>query len=238
MKEKTSFTVTPQFVLGLLIILIGLLFTLDNLYIIDAEDYLRYWPVVLIIYGVVKVLQPETQGSRFWGGVLIFVGAALLIDKLRLLDIRALDFWPLILVGLGAMMIYRARSRTQTSGGAPILGDRGVDKSSTINASAILGGSKRSVHTDDFRGGEATAIMGGVDIDFRNSKIAASPAILDVFAFWGGIEIKVPNSWTVTFEGTPILGGFDDKTFRHQNESGPQLIIRGTIVMGGVEVSN
>lgn len=238
MKEKSSFSFTPQLVLGLLIILVGVLFTLDNLYLIEAREYMRYWPALLIIYGIVKVLQPETQGSRFWGGVLIFVGAALLIDKLRILDIRLWDFWPLILVALGGMMIYRARSRTQSPVGSPLLGERAIDKTSTINASAILGGSKRSVHTDDFRGGEATAIMGGVDIDFRNSKIGSSPATLDVFAFWGGIEIKVPNNWNVSFEGTPILGGFEDKTFRQQNESGPRLIIRGTIIMGGVEVSN
>jgi len=40
----------------------------------------------------------------------------------------------------------------------------------------------------------------------------SGPAVLDVFAFWGGVEVRVPRDWTVVMKGTPILGGFTDKT--------------------------
>ncbi len=236
MNEKTTFRLSPQFVLGLLIVIVGVLFTLDNLDMIDARQYLRYWPVLLIVYGLAKVLQPETRGGRFWGIVITFVGAGLLLDKLDVLDFRLWDFWPLLLVALGVTMLMRAGSRRnigRTSGEAAE-----AERSSVVNAAAFLGGTRRNVHTHDFRGGELTAVMGGCDIDLRNSAIAKSPAVLDVFAFWGGIEIKVPNTWTVIFEGTPILGGFDDKTFKQTADEKQRLIIRGTIIMGGVEVTN
>jgi len=168
----------------------------------------------------------------------MFVGAALLVDRLEIFYFRLWDFWPLLLVALGAMMIMRTSSRNRP-GNANILGaEKSVDDSSIVNASAFLGGSRRNVHTKDFRGGELTAVMGGCDIDLRNASITNSPAVLDVFAFWGGIEIKVPQNWSVSFEGTPILGGYDDKTFRQGTEAQQRLIIRGTIVMGGVEVRN
>ena len=237
-RTESGFRLTPQLALGLIIIAIGVIFTLDNLDVLYARDYLRYWPALLIMYGAVKTFSPDTRGGQFWGIVLMFVGAALLIDKLDLFYFRLWDFWPLLLVALGGMMIWRTKSR-QLNPSASILGaERVRDTTSIVNASAFLGGSVRNVQTQDFRGGEFTAVMGGCDIDLRNAIIANSPAVIDVFAFWGGIEIKVPQSWSVSFEGTPILGGFDDKTFRQGTEATQRLIIRGTIVMGGVEVRN
>lgn len=237
MEEKSTFRISPQLVLGLIIVVVGVLFTLDNLELIYARDYLRYWPALLIVYGIVKLLQPEAHGGKFWGLVLTFVGAALLIDKLYFFDFRLWDFWPLLLVALGAMMILK----TGRAGSRPWKAQwdtKTIDNDSVVNASAYLGGSRRNVHTKDFRGGELTAVMGGCDIDLRNASIAESPAIISVFAFWGGIEIKVPQQWEVSFEGTPILGGFDDKTFHQGNEARQRLILRGTIVMGCVEVRN
>ena len=33
-----------------------------------------------------------------------------------------------------------------------------------------------------------------------------------MFAFWGGIEIKVPEDWTVVTRVMPLMGGVEDKT--------------------------
>jgi predicted membrane protein len=239
METKSSFRITPQFMLGLLVVAFGVLLTLDNLDIIEARYILRYWPVILVIYGGMKIFLPDTTASRFWGMVVAFIGLALLADKLYIFDFQLWDFWPLLLVALGGMMLWRTSTRSRATPNVNILGsERAADSSSIVNASAFLGGIKRNVQTQDFRGGEMTAVMGGCDIDLRTSAIANSPAVIDVFAFWGGIEIKVPQSWSVSFEGTPILGGFDDKTFRQGTEATQRLIVRGTIVMGGVEVRN
>ncbi len=39
---------TPQALFGVIVIVVGVLFTLDNLDIIDASAYLRYWPAGLV----------------------------------------------------------------------------------------------------------------------------------------------------------------------------------------------
>jgi predicted membrane protein len=242
METKPSFRITPQLVLGLLVVAFGVILTLDNLDMINARYILRYWPVILIIYGAVKILQPDTNAARFWGFVVAFVGLALLADKLYIFDFRLWDFWPLLLVALGGMMLWRTSTRGRISDRTTNVNigasTKSTDTNSIVNASAFLGGSRRIVQTQDFRGGELTAVMGGCDIDLRTASIASSPAVIDVFALWGGIEIKVPQGWSVSFEGTPILGGFDDKTFRQGTEATQRLIVRGTIVMGSVEVRN
>jgi hypothetical protein len=37
---------------------------------------------------------------------------------------------------------------------------------------------------------------------------------------------------------TPLLGGFDDKTRPPQGSGVHRLIIRGAVIMGGIEVKN
>jgi predicted membrane protein len=79
--------------------------------------------------------------------------------------------------------------------------------------------------------------MGGCEIDLRNAQINGEAAI-DVFAMWGGIEIRVPENWTVIGRVTPLMGGFEDHTRAPQAASAHRLIVRGMVIMGGVEIKN
>jgi len=74
-------------------------------------------------------------------------------------------------------------------------------------------------------------------LDMRSASIAAGEAVINVFAFWGGVTIKCPPDWTVVLQGTPIMGGFDEKTVAPPDAS-KRLVIRGYAIMGGVEVRN
>ena len=70
--------------------------------------------------------------------------------------------------------------------------------------------------------------MGGVTLDLRQAKMTPEGAVLDAFAFWGGIEIKVPESWQVRGEVIPLMGGFEDKT---RPKPGA---VEGTLVIPGL----
>ena len=61
---------TPHLMFGLLIILVGVVFTLDNLNIAHAEDYLRYWPAGLIAIGLAKLWQDRREPGSSIGGVI------------------------------------------------------------------------------------------------------------------------------------------------------------------------
>jgi hypothetical protein len=53
----------------------------------------------------------------------------------------------------------------------------------------------------------------------------------------GGAHIFVPPTWKVVMQVTPIMGGVDDKS--RSGLGGTQfLYVRGTVLMGGVEISN
>ena len=104
---------------------------------------------------------------------------------------------------------------------------------------AMMSGVRRQV-TGAFAGAEATAIMGGVELDLRYSAMDADEVIIDTFALWGGIEIWVPTHWEIVSQGLPLMGAFEDKTHvtTHGGNRQPRLIVRGVAIMGGVEIKN
>lgn len=184
--------VTPHLILGIFVVLVGIIFLLDNLEILRAGDYLRYWPTILIVIGLSKLAQSRETPGRAAGVVFTLAGTFLLLNELRFLKLEIWDYWPLILVVIGISMIWQAifRRGVEVKEGQP-------DPSGVVNGFAFLSGFKRTCNSPNFRRGELTAIMGGCEVDLRPASIADGEAVIQAFAFWGGVEIRVPPDWTV-----------------------------------------
>lgn len=231
MQEQRAQSV-GRLIIGLGIILVGALILLDNLEVMEARHLFRYWPVLLVAYGAYRLILPG-PGKGF-GGLILVVGAVLLANAMDLTDINLWELWPVLIILLGLSLIFRAR----TLGGGSAEGEAASTAENTVSGTAILGGFKRVVTADDFRGASLTAIMGGCELDLTGATIKEQQAVVDVFAFWGGVELRVPPTWQVQVEATPILGGVEDKTRPTPGAALKRLVIRGQAVMGGVEISN
>jgi len=115
---------------------------------------------------------------------------------------------------------------------------------STANASdhasvfSVLGSCRRRWGKAVFRSAEAVCVMGGFELDLRDALMGAEgTAQIELFVIMGGLHVLVPQNWTVISNVVPILGGIDDKT-RTNSSTTQQLILRGTVLMGGVEIGN
>ena len=65
----------------------------------------------------------------------------------------------------------------------------------------------------------------------------ATEAVLHLSIIMGGVEIRVPREWSVVVGGSPVLGGIEDKTVPPMTP-GKRLVIEGSVIMGGVEITN
>jgi hypothetical protein len=222
---------TAQVIVGLGVIAVGLLFLLDNMGWLDLDLGVQLWPVILIVAGVLKLTQARSTSGNIVGGILVLFGALMLLKSLGLLYFGWNVLLPLAMIGAGLAVVFR--SALPKSSRAPNLKGTGDD---CINGTAILGGYKRRVTSQNFAGGEISVLMGGCEIDLRDASFTGE-AVLNVFSMMGGVEIKVPVDWTVQLEGVPILGGFEENTMRPQDGS-KRLIVRGYAIMGGLEIRN
>jgi predicted membrane protein len=230
MEPRPGFQLTGQMIMGVAIAVIGVLFTLDNLHILRARDYLQFWPLALVAIGLVHVSQAKTGAGTVGGGIWILVGMFLLGHRLGLIDANIFSFWPLILVLVGARIVWQ----TLDTNRAVEQGDAGA----TVSAIAVMGGFQRRVTSHEFRGGEITAFMGGGKLDLRDAMPAGGQAVINLFAIMGGFEIVVPETWRVISEVTPLMGGIEDKSRTSGDPNAPTLVIRGFMMMGGLTLKN
>ncbi len=224
-----------QIMVGVLVIGLGLLFLLDNLGFLDFDYTLHFFPLLIAVFGVLKIVQARSTQGVVAGAVMVLVGVLLTLRSLGFLFISWRTLWPLILIAVGMSVVYRSVTAQRETVRPADFGAQ-VSDDSVVNITAVMGGYARRLVTPDFRGGEISAIMAGCELDLRQSSINGD-AVLNVFAMFGGIQIKVPPDWTVVLRGTPMLGGFEEKTALPPDGS-KRLIIQGYAIMGGVEVRN
>jgi predicted membrane protein len=226
-------------VAGLILTAIGVVFLLGNMGYLDVRQVFAFWPVILIIFGVVKIAASRGCGQTagiFW----VIVGLLFLLGSFGIIRLAFRELWPILLIGVGASMLWRAalvrREHIGLSDPGPADANR-PSSNSVVSATAILAGVERRINSQDFRGGDVTAIMGGCNLDLRGALITpAQQPVLEMFVLFGGVEIRVPEDWTVVSELEVILGGFDDRKADPPKDESKRFILRGTVLMGGVEV--
>lgn len=238
---------SSRLVIGLIIVAIGALLLLGNLGWLDARHLLRtLWPLALVAAGVSMMRNPERGKNQPWAWVLITVGLWIFLDKIGWLYF---NIWqliiPAILLGVGGRLVYRALKERSEEAQAhdpdlPVstLTLPGEEKPEFVRSFAFMSYCDLHPVLNPFRGGDISAVMGGVKLDLRDTKMYGEQATLDVFAFWGGIEILVPPDWIVSSKVTPIIGGFVDSRRPSKVIPTKTLLIRGFNLMSGVEVKN
>jgi predicted membrane protein len=225
--------VTPRLVVGGFIILIGVLFMLENLDLLDVGNVLRFWPAVFIAIGIARFMHARSKADSVGGVIWIVVGTLLLLASIGMLRVNVWQLiWPLGLVSLGGYIVWQA-----VGGGARMAAADGSAED-RVSGLAIMGGVVRQCNAQDFRGGDLTAVMGGCEVDLRRASIESGEAVIEAFALWGGIDIRVPEDWTVVGKVVPVMGAFEDKTRPPADGGKKRLIVRGAVLMGGVEVKN
>ena len=234
-RQCTAGALNTRVLPGLILMIIGAAILLDHMGILSLDRLWRFWPMILIVVGAMRVMEPC---SRVSGVLLMIVGTLFQLGTLGYLRITAADFWPIALIAIGVALIW---SRFEMPKWIPVSPQgQGADK---VNATAMFGGVERRVTTQNLKGGQVQAIFGGVELDFRNADIEGEETILYVEAVFGGIEIVVPERWSVIYEGQSIFGGYGDETRTPLPDvpgAAPRkrLILRGQALFGGITVKN
>lgn len=118
-------------------------------------------------------------------------------------------------------------------------GAEGEVRTSGSVALAVLGGTRRAGKWAPPENMLAFAVMGGVELDFRDAVLEpGSVTTINCFAFWGGIDITVPPDVHVDTGGFAVLGGFEQsgEAWEDPPEGAPTIRINGVALMGGVDV--
>jgi predicted membrane protein len=231
-----------RFYFGVILIVVGFIMILEKLNLIpdSVANLLISWQMLLVGIGVLSLI----GGNRTGGTILIVIGVFFMIPELITVphEIRKI-YWPLILVAIGIALLLRHRdSLHNTTENNPIINAPNDNSHNTFDDFVIFGGREIFINSQDFTGGKATSIFGGMEFDLRKSIMAPGGAVIDCVSVFGGCGFKIPMDWNVRNEVTTLFGAFTDKrgdTFNERYyDPSKTIVIKGVSLFGGIEVKH
>lgn len=229
--------IEKRILLGFLLLLAGVVLMLKYYNIVpwDLPGWVISWKSLLILLGIVFLITDKDKTS----GIVLFIIGFVFVAG----DILDMGFWetvrlaaPLVLITAGLALLLRRQSYSVKSFNIP----EGDNPNDYINEMNVFGGNEKKIKSQNFKGGQLTAIFGGSDLDMRLASLATGVNAVDLFCLFGGVSIKVPEDWEVRVEVSAVFGGFSDDRRLEKKDivENPDkvLYIKGLVIFGGGEI--
>ncbi|MBN1398113.1 MAG: hypothetical protein JXA06_08810 [Bacteroidetes bacterium] len=107
MEEENRFSF-GQLGVGVFILIVGVILLLNNFNVLDTASAWDFWPVILIIIGLGKLLDarlPHEYHKGFW---MLFLGTWFLISELHIFGLDYSDSWPILMIGIGIGILWKS----------------------------------------------------------------------------------------------------------------------------------
>lgn len=231
--EENKNKVDKRVLLGSILIGLGGIFFLNSLDIFDFNfgRVIFSWPFFFIVIGMYLTLNTS---RKMVGGIIAGLGFIFILPRIfPSIDYDGSVVVSIFLIAFGSYIILNQKKKTE------VTDELGQITKDVIDDVAIFGGGTKIVSTDNFRGGNITAVFGGSEIILKGSKLAEGTNSIDILAIFGGTTIVVPNDWNVVMNVTSIFGGFSNKSIKDPNRTvdlSRTLIVKGLVVFGGGEL--
>ncbi|TVQ07756.1 MAG: hypothetical protein EA361_17685 [Bacteroidetes bacterium] len=228
-----------RYILGIILLFVGfaLLLRFYNLLPWHIPSYVFSWKSLLVFMGLVFM---TTQKDKSTGLILFAIGAIFLgadITGFGIKDVFRFVF-PVVLIIAGLAIILRRQSFSRKDINVP----EDAEINDYINDVNIFSGGERKIKTQNFRGGQITAIFGGAEIDLRKADMAPGVNAIEMLCIFGGVSMRIPEGWDVKNEVTAVFGGFsDERTFDREtaiDEDKKILYLKGLVLFGGGELKS
>lgn len=217
-----SSSTNKRAITGLILVLIGSLFLLDNLgYGIDVPRWVFTWPMIFIGIAIINIFTGNFRVAL----IFLTIGAFFYLQYFDLVDMRT--YWPVFLIIVGLSFLLRNRERRRMT----------ESDENYFDEVSIFGGSEKKFISDNLRGGKVTSIFGGSEIDLRGSK-AQEGAVIELFTLFGGTDLFVPSDWKINLDTVTIFGGVSDTRSNIDPNPICNVKIKGFTMFGGGDIKN
>lgn len=219
---------------GLLLILIGVIFALSALDIIDIKDIFfdGWWTMFIIVPSVIELFRSRDKTGNIIG---IVVGVVLLLACQDVINFEMI--WKLLLPGIliiiGLSLVFKDAFVGKAKKEAFKRFENGKAKDD-VHCAAF---SSKNIKYDGqtFYGNDLTAAFGSVECDLRGA-IITEDVIINANATFGSVDILMPDNVNVQLKSVSIFGGADDKRNYVENPEAPTVYVSAICLFGGVDI--
>jgi predicted membrane protein len=235
-----SHTNTGRIFGGLIVVAVGAMLLAKQMGIYFPH-WLFSWQALVIAIGLYIGVRHSFR-NPVWI-ILVLAGTLFLAD----LIVPALGFkhytWPLVIIAIGLIMIFRRHRGPQESWKTwhDVTTPTQLSQEDTLDSVTVFGGMKKNIFSKNFRGGELVTLFGGSELNLIQADIPGK-IVLDITQLFGGTKLIIPTHWKIHYEDlVTIFGGVDDKrAVQHDalHDSEKVLILRGTCMFGGIDIKS
>lgn len=217
---------------GIVLVIIGVILTLNALDITNINIFFNgWWTLLIIIPSAIELIARE---NKFWSAVWLIIGILLLLACRDILDFDLI--WkltiPVLLILVGINLIFKDKIDRKMEKKRKELKEKGQQMEEYC---ATFGEIKEDFNNQEFNGANVTAVFGSVDLDLRKAVINEDKFV-KTSAIFGGIEILAPENVNIKVKSVPIFGATSNKTGRKFDEKLPTIYVDSFCMFGGVDI--
>jgi hypothetical protein len=149
----------------------------------------------------------QTSRRLWWGGALILLGLLFLLDNSGYIDASdaVKEFWPVLLVIWGIVLLVRRNSPPVAPAAGPPSGTAPAD-ADRLSASSVFGDTTMSVNSPAFKGGSLSSVFGDTSIDLSSCVLADGEQALRISSVFGDTSIRVPAHAAIAVSASTAFG--------------------------------
>jgi predicted membrane protein len=236
---------------GLVLLAVGVLLLAQKMGA-PVPGWLFTWQVLLIGFGLLMGIRKKFRDFSWLVPVLIG-SIFLMADYYPELELRRYTL-PIILILIGLLFVLRPKHRRfgncgdagnrwreryrqeNIVPGAASATSSAASSEEYLDVTSVLGGTKKTIFSKDFKGGEVTSFLGGTELNLSQADIKGR-VVLELTQILGGTKLILPSHWDVKPELVSVFGGIEDKReLTAVIDPSKVLVLKGTSVFGGIEI--
>jgi len=95
-----------RLMIGAAIMVLGVVSLLVRLNILWPRVFVLYPPIVLVVFGMIRIMSPSRPGREVGGMWIALAGGLLLFDRLDIMKLR--ESWPVVVIMAGLTLVFKA----------------------------------------------------------------------------------------------------------------------------------
>lgn len=217
---------------GFVLIILGVVFSLNALEITDIDLFFKGWWTLLII--VPSFISLFTDNDKIGGFIGLGVGLMLLLACRGYFDIKVICklIVPLIIIIVGFELVFKDAFDKEKQASI-----KKISSSNEIrNVSAVFSTKDDTVSMKFFEGVKYTVLFGTINSNY-SSALIEKDSLIKINNIWGNVNIRLPEGVNVSVTSHSLFGGVDNRIVNNDNNQ-ITVYVQSYSLLGSAEIRN
>ena len=219
-----------KYVIGFLLIFIGLILGLNAFGITNINIFFEgWWTLFIIVPSLIGLIEDNDKTPSL---IFLILGIWLFLASRDLIEYGLLIklLLPALLISVGLLILFKDVLNINNKEIKKL-----ENNSNDNDYYAVFGTQKVNFDKENVQNINAKSIFGEIKLDLTNATIQKD-IVISTLSIFGGINIYVPENVKIKIKSIPFFGNVEDKTKNVTSEKEITIYIDAICIFGGVEI--